>query len=269
MRIVSCQLVVEPGDPAGNLQRSVAAASSALAGGADLVLLPETCTSGLPFTDTAEAWASGLPDASPWTGLVGARQVLVVGFAEQSADGELYNSAALIDASGVRVVYRKTHLWDEEKLFFTPGSELPPVVDTALGRVGVMVCYDMEFPELTRSSALRGAELLAVPTAWPVVPHPPDQPTFEVVVAQAAARVNRMAIVTCDRVGTTRGQVWTGGTVAIGPDGWIAGRQPDAGMLDVELDLTGVAVKTLTPLADLFADRRPELYGPLLDRARG
>ena len=264
MRIVACPLRVEPGDPAGNLDRSVAAARAAFDAGADLVLLPETCTSGLPFADTAQAWASGVADPSPWVPLVSGTQVLVVGFAEQGTDGKLYNSAALIDGSGVRTIYRKTHLWDEEKLFFTPGSEPPPVLDTAIGRIGVMICYDMEFPELTRSAALAGAEVLAVPTAWPVVPHPPDQPTFEVVVAQAAARVNRMAIVTCDRVGTTGGQEWTGGTVAVGPDGWIVDRLASAGSMSVELDLTGVADKTLTPLADLFGDRRPELYGPVL-----
>ena len=263
MRVVACQMVVEPGDPAGNLARSVSVAASAFKD-ADLVVLPETCTSGLPFADASEAWASGLPDPSPWVGLVSGTQVLVVGFAEQGSDGKLYNSAALIDGSGVRAVYRKTHLWDEEKLFFTPGSAPPPVVDTAIGRIGVMICYDMEFPELTRSAALQGAAILAVPTAWPVIPHPADQPTIEVVVAQAAARVNRMAIVTCDRVGTTRGQEWTGGTVAVGPDGWIVDRLGSAGSMSVELDLNGVDDKTLTPLADLFGDRRPELYEPVL-----
>jgi predicted amidohydrolase len=254
--------LVEAGDPTGNLARAIGAAADALGDGADLVILPETCTSGLPFADDGEAWASGIrpTDLGEWEKLVGAKQVLVVGFAERSDDGKLYNSAALIDGTGVRAIYRKTHLWNEEKLFFTTGSAPPPVLDTAIGRIGVMICYDMEFPELTRAAALDGAEILAVPTAWPVVPHPPDQPTFEVVVAQAAARVNRMAIVTCDRVGVTRRQAWTGGTVAVGPDGWIVDRLATGGYMTVDIDLTGVADKSLTPLADLFGDRRPELY---------
>lgn len=265
MRIASCQLRVVPADPAGNADRAVDAAAAAFAEGAELVLLPETCTSGLPFADQAEARSSGsgardrLLDR--WAALVQDRErVLVAGFAELGDDGCLYNSAVLLDGAGGRAIYRKTHLWDAEKLFFTPGSATPPVVDTAFGRIGLMICYDMEFPEMTRAAALAGAELLAVPTAWPVVPHPAGQPTFEVIAAQAAARVNRMAVVTCDRSGVTRGQEWTGGTVIIGADGWIAGRPDHRGVARADLDLSAFSDKSLTPLAHLFDDRRPELY---------
>ena len=85
----------------------------------------------------------------------------------------IYNSAAVVDSSGVRAVYRKTHLWDRERLIFTPGAELPPVVETAHGRIGVLICYDLEFPELPRSLALRGADLICAPVNWPLIDPPP------------------------------------------------------------------------------------------------
>ncbi len=263
-RIACCQLEVVPEDRAGNAARATGAVRAALTAGAELVVLPETVLSGQPFASVAEAEATGMTLEDPlfaeWTALVAEHDaVLVVGFAETSEDG-LFNSSALLDSTGVRGVYRKLHLWDEEKRYFAVGSEFPPVLDTAVGRVGLLICYDLEFPELTRAMALAGAEILAVPTAWPVVPHPEGQPTFEVIVAQAAARVNRMAVATCDRSGTTRGQEWTAGTVIIGPDGWAVGRPAENDITWADVDLTTTRDKTLTPRAHLFRDRRPEFY---------
>ena len=121
-------------------------------------------------------------------------------------------------------VYRKTHLWDRERLIFTPGDAVPPVLDTAFGRLGVLVCYDLEFPEMPRSLALRGAELLCVPVNWPVVERPPagEHPP-EQLTAMSAARVNRVFIAVCDRVGAERGVEWVGGTAVIDENGWIVG----------------------------------------------
>ena len=66
--------------------------------------------------------------------------------------------AAVVDGSGVRAIYRKTHLWDREQEWFVAGDEPPPVVETPVGRIGVAICYDLEFPEVTRHLALAGAE---------------------------------------------------------------------------------------------------------------
>ena len=89
------------------------------------------------------------------------------------------------------------------------------------GRVGVAICYDLEFPEVTRHLALRGADLVAVPTNWPLVPRPDGEHPPEVVIAMAAARVNRVAIACCDRTGTERGVQWTAGATIVGVDGWV------------------------------------------------
>jgi predicted amidohydrolase len=169
----------------------------------------------------------------------------------------------VVDETGVVAVYRKLHLWDGEKLLFAPGSAPPPVLDTRVGRVGVVICYDLEFPELTRAVALEGAQLLAVPTNWPLVPRPDGERPPEAVVAMAAARVNRMAVACADRMGTERGLEWTGGATIVGVDGWVAAETREPGLLVADLDLAPALDKRLTERADAFGDRRPELYGAL------
>jgi predicted amidohydrolase len=186
--------------------------------------------------------------------------VLVLGFAEVAGDGELYNSAALFDRGELVAAYRKVHLWDSEQLFFRPGGSLPPVCDTSAGRIGVMVCYDLEFPEMTRSVALRGAELLAVPTNWPWLDRPDGAEAPEIMIAMGAARVNRMAIACCDRSGLERGQAWNEASAVIGPDGWIRARVDGGGCAVADLDLADSRLKTISPRNDVLADRRPDVY---------
>jgi len=81
-----------------------------------------------------------------------------------------------------------------------------------------------------------------------------------VVIAMAAARVNRMAVACADRLGTERGQEWTGGASIVGVDGWVTAETRDPGLLIADLELEPANDKRLTEHADAFADRRPELY---------
>jgi predicted amidohydrolase len=226
-------------------------------------------TSGYLFADAQEAAAAAIPaghDVLRAWGAAAARAGLVVvgGFCEAGDDGNTYNSAAVIDGDGsLRAVYRKLHLWDGEKRLFTPGAAAPPVVDTRTGRIAVAICYDLEFPELTRAVALAGAQLLAVPTNWPLVPRPDGERPPEAVVAMATARVNRMAIACADRLGTERGLEWTGGSSIVGADGWVAAETRAIGMAIADVDLDLALDKQLTELAHAFDDRRPEMYGSL------
>ena len=266
-RIACCQLAPRIGDLEGNRGTTLAAVRSAVAGGAEVVVLPELATSGYVFSSPAEAAALAVPVSDPvfagWSEAVrGTGAVVVGGFCERGEDGRTYNSAAVVDGSGVRAVYRKLHLWDREKLFFTAGERVPPVVETPVGRLGVAICYDLEFPELTRALALAGADLIAVPTNWPLVPRPEGERPPEVVIAMAAARVNRVAIACCDRSGTERGQRWTEGSAVVGVDGWVAGAVTGTGTLLVDVDLRPARQKALTDLAHCFDDRRPQFYEP-------
>jgi predicted amidohydrolase len=260
---VACrQLAPTLGDLAGNHARVVAAIEDASAGGVDVLVLPELATSGYAFATPEElsGCAIGLDDPriAEWSRAVRGNTVVVVGFAECGPDGVLYNSAVLLDAQGVRAHYRKAHLWDREKLLFTSGDERAPVVDTAHGRIGLLICYDLEFPEYTRALALAGADLLAVPTNWPLVPRPEGERPPEVLIAQATARVNHVFVACCDRAGTERGLEWTSGTCIVDEQGFLATRI--GGAQAAELDLDRARDKTLSEYAHAWADRRPELY---------
>ena len=146
-----------------------------MAAGAEVVVLPELATSGYMFADADEARSVSLTTEDPafdvWRSVAG-DAVVIGGYCEFGDDGLLYNSALVLEAGGLIARYRKTHLWDREKLIFTPGGELPLVVTTRHGVIAVMVCYDLEFGELTRRAALEGAELIAAPVNWPLFPRP-------------------------------------------------------------------------------------------------
>ena len=177
--------------------------------------------------------------------------VVIGGFAERGEDGLIYNSAAVLDSSGVIGVYRKVHLWDREKLWFAPGGEPPRVFDTPAGRIGVLVCYDLEFPEMPRTLALAGAELICVPTNWPYADRPDGRARRpRSTIAMAAARVNRVFIACCDRTGTERGQQWNGGTSIVDEQGWVLASQTGAGPASATVDLTRSHDKAYTELAD-------------------
>jgi 5-aminopentanamidase len=262
-RVACCELAPRIGDLAGNLDRAAAAIESAVAEGAAIVVLPELATSGYVFESVEEAEAVAITADDPalraWSDRAG-DAVVVAGICER-AGAVLHNTAVVLDRTGIRAVYRKTHLWDREKLFFQPGDEAPPVIDLPVGRIGVCICYDLEFPELTRRLALEGAELVAVPTNWPLVPRPDGERPPEVGIAMAAARVNRMAIAACDRRGTERGVPWTQGTTIIDQDGWPVASSSTAALVLADVILDRSRGKRLTDLADLHGDRRPELYG--------
>ena len=271
MRIVCQQLSPTFGDFEANRRASVAAIREAVEAGGQVVVLPELTTSGYVFKSREEAEAVAIgrdhPIFGEWAAEIarapGGEGFVFAGFCELGDDGLLYNSAAIVDPSGLMATYRKTHLWDREKLFFTPGVDLPPVLRTPLGRIGVLVCYDLEFPELTRTLALHGAELIVVCTNWPLVEHPAGEHAPEVVIAMAAARTNRIFIACCDRAGVERGQEWNEATSVVDENGWVIATVQD-GTAIADVDLRRATHKRLTSLADAFADRRPELYSAVV-----
>jgi predicted amidohydrolase len=272
-RVCVQQLDPVVGDLDGNRRLALGAIAEAVDDGAEVIVLPELVTSGYMFESAQEAASSAIaPDheiLGEWADVAHKHGVLIAGgFAERGADGKTYNSAAVFDPTGLRAVYRKLHLWDREKLWFQPGAEPPPVLETTVGRLSVIVCYDVEFPELTRIIALAGTQLLLVPTNWPLMDRPDGERPGEVVIAMGTARGNRMAVACADRTGVERGQPWTGCSTIIGADGWVADEKagPEAlstGPVIADIDLELALNKRYTELADVFADRRPALYGGL------
>ncbi|MZD10051.1 carbon-nitrogen hydrolase [Streptomyces sp. SID5785] len=269
---VACaQLDLRVGDVAGNLAAAEEAIEAAAHAGARVVVLPELTNSGYVFETPAEARALAEPVDGPtvtaWSAAARRHGVtLVAGLCELDASGLVRNAAVIVDPTGtVRAVYRKAHLFGTEKDFFVPGDERPPVVDIeGLGRIGTMVCYDLEFPEWVRLAALAGADLLCAPVNWPLFPRPEGERPAEAVRVQADAAVNRMYVAACDRTGTERGVRWTGGSIITDPDGFpLAGATPTDGptLLLAPCDLPRARDKKLGEHNDVFGDRRPELYG--------
>jgi 5-aminopentanamidase len=267
-KVAACQLSLAVGQVEQNRARARQAVEAATAAGAELIVLPELVQSGYAFDDAAEATATAEtvdgPTVSEWIDLSAAGQTVIVGgFCEQGPDGTLHNSAALIDRGQLLAVYRKVHLWDLEPRFFTPGTHAPPVIDTSIGRVAMMICYDLEFPEWTRMVGLAGADILAAPTNWPAEPRPPAERPMELVRVQAAASINRMYVVAADRCGTERGVDWVGGSVIVGPDGFpLAGPvvADRAETVAADIDVAAARDKRTSANNDVFADRFPELY---------
>ena len=199
VRVVCHQLAPRIGDAEYNRTLSAEAIRSAAALGAQVVVLPELAQSGYVFTDTQEALRVSEPLDGPtltlWKTLANSLNIIVVaGFCERLTATQVANSAALIEPHGRLTVYRKAHLWDRETLIFTPGTEPPPVVDTAVGRIAVMICYDLELPAWVRLPALAGAALLCAPVNWPDGPRPAGERPAENVRVQANADVNRLFI---------------------------------------------------------------------------
>jgi predicted amidohydrolase len=274
-KIAVAQLAITVAEPDANRQAAAKAVAEAAAAGARLVVLPELCDSGYVFDPAgpvAEARglaapADGNPTLRQWQALSAQHGLVIVGgFCELGDDGRLYNSAAVVDASGTRAVYRKAHLWDAEKLVFTPGDAAPAVVDTEAGRVGLMVCYDLEFPEWTRLAALDGAELIAAPVNWPGYSWPAGQRPAEVVKAQATAAASGVFVAVADRCRTERGVPWISGSLIASPEGYLLAGPVLAdrpAVLTADCDLPRAKNKRVSERNDLLADRRPELYARL------
>lgn len=264
--VACCQLALSVGDVVENRAACRRAVADAAERGAEVIVLPELAQSGYVFADRAEALACAEPADGPtvseWAALAARHGVVIVGgFCEADAP---WNSAAIVDPSGVRAVYRKAHLWDYEREVFVPGDDPPPVVDVGFGRISAIVCYDVEFPEWVRLPALAGADLLCVPTNWPYEARPDGERPAEVVRVQAGASMNRMFIAACDRAGVERGVGWVSGSVIVGPDGFpLAGPVCEDASATVMADcaLADARDKRTSERNDALGDRRPELYG--------
>jgi predicted amidohydrolase len=258
---VSPEIVL--GDVAGNIARCASSIDEAVRRSARLVVLPELALSGYVFRDAVEAKSAAIARSdSAWQVLTAELPegvVVVVGYAED-ADGVVCNSAAVLTRGRRIGDYRKSHLWGAESAIFASGETAGAVFDTPVGRLGVAVCYDNEFPEVPRRLALAGAELLALPVNWPLVDRPRGEHPPETIQAMAAARSSRLPTVIADRAGAERGVEWTYGTAVIDGDGWIAALPDDRGYAIARLSLTDPGDKSLPPFNDLFGDRRPELY---------
>ncbi len=251
MKTVLAQLEPIPGDTATNL----ASVESVIArhAGTDLVAFPELFLSGYNLGTVAEL-ATDLdgPELDRIREAArGAGTSVVIGIAERTGDKPA-NSAVLIDRAGdIAGVYRKTHLFGSEQDAFTVGTELQPLT---LGqqKIGLMICFDVEFPEAARTLAARGADLLVTISAN-MDPFGPDH----ALAARARALENGLPHLYINRVGTEAGLRFVGESQALNPWGRpieVAGTGP------CELEATLGEPGAVDPRLNYADQLRPELY---------
>ncbi|WP_297526937.1 carbon-nitrogen hydrolase [Thiohalobacter sp.] len=278
-------------DPLVNLDRMLARVAEAAAAGAELVLLQELhntryfCqTEDTAHCDLAEPVpgpsSERLAEAAKTHGCV-----VVASLFERRAAGLYHNTAVVLDSDGrIAGRYRKMHIPDDpgyyEKFYFTPGDTGFEPIDTRVGRLGVLVCWDQWYPEAARLMALAGAELLLYPTA---IGWDPDDDTEEQarqrqawqLVQRGHAVANGLPLLACNRVGfepdpsgQTAGARFWGSSFIAGPQGELlaeAGSEaPELLLAEIDLDRSE-QVRRIWPF---LRDRRIDAYGDLLKRFR-
>lgn len=253
------------GDLEANVQASTELVVAARQGGADIIVLPELCLSGYMFESIDEVEATAVTTDHPvfesWSQSLGGRPGLVVGsFAERMPDGTFCISAAAVNSNGIVAVYRKAHLWNREKQFFREGNDPAPVVTTPWGRVGILICYDLEFFEMPRALAMRGADMLAVPTNWSLDLGGDGSEPTQISIARATASLNHVYVACCDRTGIERGEIFAGGSALVDSRGGLVARRGIPGIEFTDFDLYQARHRRISLVNDVFEDRRPELY---------
>lgn len=171
LKLALLQCTSQPGDVLGNLQRLDHAAADATAAGAHLLVTPEMFLTGYNIGATQArvlAEAADGPRAQAVAAIARQHQIAIVfGHPEHDAAGHIFNTAQCVDAQGQTLgTYRKTHLFGElDRSMFSAGQGDEPLFALHGWQLGLLVCYDVEFPENTRRLALQGADLIVVPTA--------------------------------------------------------------------------------------------------------
>ena len=261
MKVGFYQFAPEFGNIKYNLQKVLDAAASVKT---DLLVLPELFNTGYQFTSKEEAksLSERIPSGDTTNALIklsAKKKVYIAAGIAENNEGKIYNSAVLTGPDGFIGVYRKTHLFYEEKLWFSSGNTGFKVWQTPIGNIGIMICFDWFFPESARTLALRGADIIAHPSNL-ILPHCPDAMVTRCIE-------NRVFAVTANRIGSEqRGDkeklTFIGKSQIASPMGEIIYR---ASGDKEELTVMEIAVerardKNLNSFNNLFNDRKKEFY---------
>jgi predicted amidohydrolase len=203
---------------------------------------------------------------------------VVFGMAEKSgasAISVLYNSAVYISPMGIKGVFRKIHLPGDEMHLFNSGNLLP-VFKSKVGELGILICWDIAYPEVSRVLALKGAEILCFPTAWPMEGQDPESDfwgeTYD-LWTRVRAMENQSWLLASNQVGKCSRSGWEyyGHSRIIAPDGrTVKEITNQEGMIFEDVDVQGEILKTRTSFLDignLFKDRKPTAYKLIADES--
>ena len=184
---------------------------------------------------------------------------------------QLFNTAVLIGPQGFIGKYRKAHLWNLEKLWFTPGNTGFPVFDTPIGRIGMLICWDIWFPEVPRILSQQGADIICSLNNWVWTPAPVFDDTGKCMASyltMTAAHVNNVFIAAANRIGEERDARYLGCSLIAGTNGWPLGKVASTDRQEIlyaDIDLSSARSAPIwNNLNDLQRDRRVDLYDQTL-----
>jgi predicted amidohydrolase len=228
----------------------------------EILVLPELALTGYTFEDSEEAYRLseeiGGKYSEELVSIAGENRItMAVGFLEREGK-HLYNSSVLVDGKGVIGVYRKIHLFRDEKAIFKSGNTGFPVFTVGDVKVGLLVCFDWIFPEAARTLALKGADMI-LHSANLVLPHYQK-------AAITRAIENRIFIILANRTGIEDRfgvkNVFTGESEIVNPEGRIILKadKDEEGLFSVDIDPHDARNKNVTELNNIFEDRKPEFY---------
>ena len=271
VRIAAVQLDPRLGDKSYNLDTIDRYIAEAAEQGVQLAVFPECAVTGYMYESLDEALQVAEPIPGPAVDRIAqtaARHGLyVIAGTLERVGNRCYNTAVLAGPNGLETAYRKTHtLCLGVDRFTTPGDIPFEVHDLPFGRLGLLICYDLRFPEAARTLARQGAQIIALPTNWP------STSTIQAdVFSRARAAENRVFLVAADRVGEERWARFLGRSQVIAPDGTVL-REASTDRVEMvvhdvdpaEADRKLVVVRAGQHEMDCFGDRRPELYEELV-----
>jgi 5-aminopentanamidase len=264
MRVALYQCEPRPIEVAANLDRLARAAGDAAARGADLLVCPEMFLTGYNIGGTAAARLAEPRDGASARAVAeiarGSGLAILYGYPERAAaaDGEeaVFNAVHLVGNDGSSLAnYRKTHLFGElDRSMFSASTARSPLVELGGWRLGMLICYDVEFPENARRLALAGADLILAPTA--------NMVPYEVVattIVPARAFENQVYVAYANYCGSEGHLEYCGLSCVAAPDGTVAARAgQDETVVVADLDRERMAASR--SINSYLADRRPELY---------
>ncbi|GAB3557015.1 carbon-nitrogen hydrolase family protein [Spelaeicoccus albus] len=262
LRIAGLQTPGTPGDVEANLAELDSAAGEAAAAGARLLITPEMFVTGYDIGDGVRE-TDGLTQRV--AEIARQRAVGVLAGLPARRPGGIANSAVFVKPDGtVAAEYDKTHLFASlDKTRFAAGDRLTTIVDFDGVGIGVLICYDVEFPEAARALAMAGAQLIAVPTANMV---PFDFICTSVIPVRAWENQTYVAYI--NHSGSERDTVYAGQSSIVGPDGVPLAAAASDGRTLLVADIDTDIVQRARADNPYLTDRRPDLYGPATDRHR-
>ena len=272
MKVAGVQMDIEFANRDANLEKMAARLKEATGAGAQLTVFPECTTTGYCFKSLDEAVLVSETFDGPAVSRVHelckeTNSMVVFGLLELDND-RVFNSLALVGPSGVLGTYRKIHLPHlGVDRFTTPGDRPFSVIETPNVRIGMNICYDSSFPEAARVLAVKGADLITLPTNWP-----PTSGLTADVIPNARALENHVYFMSVNRIGTERGFEFIGKSKICSPrgDSLAFANHANEEIIYAEIDPEFARKKHLVSIpgeheVHRMQDRRPDVYDPITE----